>query len=111
MSTLQRRRYNRIMTLKDSVGNWSFDHTQLKNQIYSYYNHLFQTTQSSSSNIHPTSNSNASLTVDDQQKLQAPLTIAEIRQALLSFRPFKAPGPDGLHLFFPSNIGQKWGTP
>lgn len=56
MSTLHRRRKNRITSLKDSVGNWSLDQSEIQHQILTYYKNLFTTEQTQSLKIHDDSN-------------------------------------------------------
>lgn len=41
----------------------------------------------------------------DLKILDKPLLDGEVTRAIFFFKPFKAPGPDGLYPFFSKNIG------
>lgn len=44
----------------------------------------------------------------DLSSLDDPLKNHEIRNEIFSFKPYKAPGPDGLHPFFFKKYWQLW---
>lgn len=44
LTTIQRRRQNRITALKDLGGNWIFEQTKINEMVESYYQTLFITT-------------------------------------------------------------------
>lgn len=52
MSTLQRQRRNRIIDLKNSVGNWCFNPSDIHNSIQAYYQYLFTTEHTHSAYLH-----------------------------------------------------------
>ncbi|GLT46247.1 hypothetical protein SLA2020_200180 [Shorea laevis] len=101
ITALKRRSHNRILGLKDAVGNWTYDPREISNICRSYFINLF-----SSSLLHSFSNSYqmANLTLEhssvDLHHLADLPTEEEIRVAISSLKPFKAPGPDGVHPFF-----------
>lgn len=99
LTTLQRRRRNKITALKYTGGNWIFEQTHINELIQSYYKNLFTTT-------HTHSNKNClmspynSISNEDQYKLASALTKREITTTIDFFKPLKAPGPDELHPYF-----------
>ncbi|XP_016434006.1 uncharacterized protein LOC107760469 [Nicotiana tabacum] len=100
-STLNRRRRNRILSLKEESGNWLYDQGDIKTSILSFFKNLYTSSQSQAP-ISTTNYMAMTHTLSDSQrnKLDRPLEIKEIKMAIFSFKPFKAPGPDGLHPFF-----------
>lgn len=99
-STTIRRRKNKILALKDSSGNWFFEHEHITNHISSHFKNLYTSTHLQSpllspSEFHP-------LRIPDNQSSDLVKTFSEdeIYSSLMSFKPFKAPGPDGLPPFF-----------
>ncbi|GKV15349.1 hypothetical protein SLEP1_g26146 [Rubroshorea leprosula] len=101
VTTLKHRSHNKILGLKDAVGVWTYEPSEISNICRSYFLDLF-----SSSLMHSFSNSYqlANLTpnhhpIDSHHLADLP-TEVEIRLAISSFKPFKAPGPDGVHPFF-----------
>lgn len=99
ISTLQRRRRNEITTLQDSGGNWICEPSYVQSHILDYYQNLFTTSSSSSTNSHLPYPHN-SLLQADHSTLLLPLQDNEIIDAINSFRPLTAPGLDGLHPYF-----------
>ncbi|GKV05206.1 hypothetical protein SLEP1_g17240 [Rubroshorea leprosula] len=100
LSTVRHKARNRILGLKDSTGNWIFDPPALSTLIMNYFSGLFTTSHELSY-----SDSFAGIDVSPQaiplESFQGVLTKDEIWAALHSIKPFKAPGPDGVHpLFF-----------
>ncbi|XP_060182890.1 uncharacterized protein LOC132612823 [Lycium barbarum] len=100
ISTLNRRRRNRILSLKDAVGNWIQDTKGIKENITNYYQNLFSTDPTTSPLLCATNPSiRGALTHEEKEILRTPLTIKEIKQAVFSFKSYKAPGPEGMHPF------------
>lgn len=95
------KRRNKIIELKDKVGNPIIRETNIQNHILNHFKDLFVTSHSCSPNRHfiPVNNFQPSPKTRDPS-LNTPRD-NEILVALKSFKPLKAPGPDGLHpLFF-----------
>lgn len=99
LTTIQRRRRNRISALKDTCSNWFFNPTDIHNFIFRYYQNLFTFEQTHSQYLHNDTNSHL-LSTGDCYSLGTPLKNSEITQALYSFKPLKALGHDGLHPYF-----------
>lgn len=95
-----RRRRNRISSLKKKDGNWCNNDDEVKEEILSYFQNIFQTN-------HPEDSPSImngiphSITEEMNKKLTKPVTEKEIQEALFSMHPNKAAGPDGMSpLFF-----------
>lgn len=99
LSTLQRRRRNRISALKDNTDNWCFDAQQIQSSIFNYYNNLF-TIELPHSPRYSFNYTYRCLTLDDYSSLLQLLIDHEVLLAVKPFKPFKASGPDDLHPYF-----------
>lgn len=101
-STLNRRRKNRIIGLKNNNNVWLFDPVQISTFIIDHFAKIYTTDHSFSylrRALFPVPHPH--LSEIDKATLQAPCIIHEISKVVFSFSPLKAPGPDGLHpLFF-----------
>lgn len=96
-SVINRRRSNSISSLMDSVGNWIYDFSAIKDHITSHFRSIFSpsaTSPFSSLNLdHPPFSWDLSC-------LAAPLSDVEIKTAVWSIKPFKAAGIDGFQAGF-----------
>uniref|UniRef100_A0A2N9HJ77 Reverse transcriptase domain-containing protein n=1 Tax=Fagus sylvatica TaxID=28930 RepID=A0A2N9HJ77_FAGSY len=96
-STLVRRRANKIVRLRNSVGEWIIDSDLIRLHIQQGFVGLFST-----SHVHPPSGFCLPLwapRVLDQKALSltAHVDAKDVKMSLWSLKAFKAPGPDGLH--------------
>ena len=103
ISTLARRRRNKIVTLKDSVGNWVTDVEALKSMTKDFFKTLY--CEDFSPEPFPISGGFPVVEDDLWSRVYAPLTEDEIRGTLFAMGGLKAPGPDGIHALFFKN---KW---
>ena len=99
-STLVRRRANKIIRLRNSVGEWITDSNRIRLHIQQGFVELFST-----SHIHVPSGFTLpswAPRVSDTESLSigAPVSANDVKTSLWSFKPFKAPRPDGLHSGF-----------
>uniref|UniRef100_A0A2N9FQ21 Reverse transcriptase domain-containing protein n=1 Tax=Fagus sylvatica TaxID=28930 RepID=A0A2N9FQ21_FAGSY len=104
LSTICRRHRNKIWCLKDAAGNWSNSATELKNIIQSYFVQLYKTDTVCSTLVPPYQVHCNTLTNEEKSLLDIPISREEILRAFKSFKPLKAPGPDGLHPIFFQNF-------
>ena len=110
-SALIRRRRNRILCLKDSLGNWVQGERDIGELIRSGFIKLFTTSAISvpskrwSLNIWPSFLGN-----EEDSTLCANLTRLEVKEGLGSLKPLKAPSPDGIHVGFFQVYWQQVGT-
>ncbi|GLT61796.1 hypothetical protein SLA2020_344780 [Shorea laevis] len=100
LSTIKHRNHNRIHCLRSSNEEWITDPRGIANLIRNHFVHLF-----SSSLEHSFHDSFNNLRVDsssliDLSGLDGIPDDQEIRAGLFCLKPFKAPGPDGLHPAF-----------
>lgn len=90
-----RRQRSRIRNLKDEVGNEISDQEGLVDHIRKIFINLYSSEQSDCDRTHPNVNAQIHLS-------NLPSDI-EIKDALFSMKPLKAPGPDGFHPIFFQN--------
>jgi exonuclease III len=96
-STIVRRRANKIVRLRNSVGEWIIDNELIRLHIQQGFVDLFST-----SHLHPPSGFCLPLwapKISDQEALSltAHVDAIDVKRSLWSLKAFKAPGPDGLH--------------
>ena len=101
LSTLIRRSGNRIHRIQNSVGNWVEDPDGVQRIFLNGFASLYNTEQVCCP-LEPTTIPVWGNRLSDSEALHlaAPPSDAEIFFALNSMKPFKAPGPDGLHAGF-----------
>lgn len=99
MSTLIRRKQNRIESLKDEQGNWVDDKETLKNLATTFYKTLFTSDASTGGDF--LRGCFPPLSEDTRRRLEEDYSIEETCKALMEMGSLKAPGPDGYPpLFF-----------
>ncbi|OMO81305.1 reverse transcriptase [Corchorus capsularis] len=95
LSTVCRRRRNKISMLKNDDGEWVLTPASLKAMVSAYYVSLFSVDNALSlarlDVVCPV------LPTDRIQSLDNGITITEVKQALFQMKPWKAPGNDGFH--------------
>jgi hypothetical protein len=94
-----RRKRNFIKKLKDETDNWVEGTKNLKPLITGYFTQLFT---SEVQDTDPTALQKIQPKVDDEmnERLLAPFTAEDVKNAMFSIGDLKAPGPDGLHAIF-----------
>jgi ribonuclease HI len=107
LSTICRRQQNKIWCLKDTNGEWSSSKLELSNIIRSHFLRLYTTGMTYSSRAPSFQMNCLNLSIEEKSTLDRPLCTTEIKNAIFSFKPQKAPGPDGLHPIF---FQQFWST-
>ena len=96
-STIVRRRANKIVRLRNSVGEWIIDNELIRLHIQQGFVDLFST-----SHLHPPSGfclPSWAPSVSNQEavSLTAHVDVNDVKISLWSLKAFKAPGPNGLH--------------
>lgn len=97
--TINRRRRNRINMLKNDEGQWIEDVYQLQILVKDYFSKLFVAYYQWKEWKH-TKVSFPALNDANIQKLKEPLSDEEIKRAVFSMKPWKAPNPDGFLMLF-----------
>ena len=101
ISTVVRRHRNKIRCIKDAVGNWLTDDTEVKEHIRNRFMNLYTTDLSWSTKSSVVPNFSCCFFSDEiRDRIGSGVTVEEIRASLWALKPFKAPGPDGLHAGF-----------
>lgn len=96
LKTVTRRRKNKILMLQDEQEQWiDDDDDKIKHMVNDYYKNLFSScdswsTWSQTQNLFPR------LNLNDIQRMDAPISNEEIKEALFEMKPWKASGSDGL---------------
>ncbi|GKV40167.1 hypothetical protein SLEP1_g47835 [Rubroshorea leprosula] len=101
VSTIKRRSHNRILGLKDLNGNWCFDAKDINSLITSHFRNLYNSShvQSFDDSYMDILNGPSILSSSWHHLSNIP-SQREVWTALNTMQPFKAPGPDGLHVGF-----------
>ena len=97
VSTLVRRKRNQILSIKDACGEWIIEESAVKEYIKNGFAGIYSTSLVSVPITHNTSYQwQPRLSEEEKQSISGGVTEEEIKVALWSLKPFKAPGPDGL---------------
>lgn len=96
ISASNRRRRNKITYFKEDASKWLNDQHLIMSYVSNYFNNTFTTshliTDWNNIKINPYGHYKYDLTT-----LEKPLLESDITRAIFSFKPFKAPEPDGCH--------------
>lgn len=98
MSTIVRRRRNRISCIINDVDKWIQNAAEVIDFIRKGFIHLFTSSLASASlNPIPPSQWQATLIEEERDILSLPVTNVEIKEGLWSMKAYKALGPNRLH--------------
>ena len=101
VSTVMRRHRNKIRCIKDTVGNWLTEENKIKEYIRNGFKSFYTMELTLSARTSDVSTFSCYfLTLEDRAKIDCKVTVEEIGSRLWALKPFKAPGPDGLHARF-----------
>ncbi|MBA0556602.1 hypothetical protein Golob_026685 [Gossypium lobatum] len=95
---IQRRKYNSIMTLRNSDGDWIFEPETLKVEAVTFFQKLYSEAPGSMGNL-PMSGF-PQFEKMDVDFLSRPISDEKIKNALFDMAPLKAPENDGHHALF-----------
>jgi ribonuclease HI len=96
-STIIRRRFNKILRLKNSVGDWLENSDVIRDHIQSGFIDLFSTSHTASIPCLGPVPFAPRVSEEESIALETPCSPSEVKLSLWAMKPFKAPGPDGLH--------------
>ena len=101
VSTLVRRKRNQILTIKDLTGEWIHEENGIREFIRQGFEGVYTSSLLSSSQLNPlVSQWQAKLSKQKKMSISGVALEEEIKSTLWSLKPFKAPGPNGLHVGF-----------
>lgn len=98
-STIIRRKKNKIIALKDNDDCWVTDPGELKQLARDFYSNLFSHNTQIDTEASPCL-LGSHLQEEDIIDVERPVSDGEIKEAMFSMGPLKAPGVDGLHAIF-----------
>lgn len=99
----ERKKQNTISGLLNSQGILVEEETELADVVSEYFSHLFSSSHPSENDIKEVTDGNLPhLSEEDVKMLLEPYTLGEVKKALFSMHPNKAPGLDG----FPASFFQ-----
>ncbi|XVE49462.1 hypothetical protein DITRI_Ditri01bG0084300 [Diplodiscus trichospermus] len=93
-----RKRKNSVQKLKDTTGEWIMWNEGLGEHIKNYFAELFNSCSSGGEEIFQAVQTCISPTQNNE--LVSEFTLEEVKEALFSMHPDKAPGPDGMNPAF-----------
>ena len=101
LSTIIRRKRNKIEALLDDAGNWVTDSEAVKDMVSNFWSRLFQEEPEEEGIPEPLlSNYFPDIPDGEKEKLARPFSACEVIMALKDMQPYKAPGPDGFQPIF-----------
>ena len=101
MSTLARRKQNHIALVKDERGEWITNDREVTKYFRRGFISLYSTSHEAATRIpHQSVQWHGRLSKEVNCSFSTMVSIKEIKGALWSMKPYKAPGPDGLHTGF-----------
>ena len=96
-STIIRRRFNKILRLKNSVGEWLENSDIIRDHIQSAFIDLFSSSHTASIPCLGPVPFAPRVSDEESLALESPCSPSQVKLSLWAMKPFKAPGPDGLH--------------
>lgn len=101
ISTLVRRKRNRITIVKNNMGDWLYEERDVMEYIRKGFKDHFSSSMICSERYPPIASQwQVTLSKEECEALNHEVTEEEIKGALWLMKPFKAPGLDGLHAGF-----------
>ncbi len=100
ISTIGKWHHNKILCLKNQNGEWSNSPAEMKQIVQSHFVGLYTTGFESSARAIPWPEVHNTFPQDFCSTLMQEVSPAEIKNAIMSFKPFKSPGPNGLYPVF-----------
>lgn len=99
LKAVNRKKRNRILMLRNSERRWMENEAEIKDHVTNFFMELF--TDNEATDSFPTMRYQFKALDDGVvRKLDAMVTDDEITQAIVSMKPWKAPGPDGFQAGF-----------
>lgn len=102
---MQRRKNNRISTIRDSLGDWLFDPKVVELEAFNFFQKLYRENPGPMGSLPPSRFPKLAST--DSDFLGRMVTDEEIKRAMFDITPLKAPGSDSFHVIF---FQKQWDT-
>ncbi|PNX94787.1 hypothetical protein L195_g017967 [Trifolium pratense] len=102
VKTINRRRKNKIMMLKNDQNEWVEEEENLKGMVNRYYQNLFARNDDDIQ-WQQTRYSYPNLCESEYDQLKENISCVEVKNAIFDMSPWKAPGPDGFPAGFYQN--------
>ena len=101
-STLANRSFKSINKIKDSKGNLTKNPKIISEMIVSHFQNILINLEGSNKLAQDKMLENIPtvITREDNNNLNKPISMEEVKLALFSMHPDKSPGPDGFQAFF-----------
>lgn len=101
VNTVVRRQRNKIRCLKDGIGEWIVEEEAVKEHILNGFKRLYSMGLEMSHSYSPVSEFSGSFLFEEEKNwMGREVSDEDVRNGLWALKPFKAPGPDGLHASF-----------
>ena len=99
--TVVRRQRNKIRCIMDRTGEWIYDEAKIKDHIQDGFSKLYTSKMCMVSIESLVANFSCYMLFEEESRwMGREVDDEEIKTALWSLKPFKAPGPDGIHAGF-----------
>ena len=101
VNTIVRRQRNKIRCLKDGMGEWIVEEEAVNEHILNRFRKLYSMELEMSYRVSPVSKFSGSfLSEEDRNWMEREVSIEDVKVGLRVLKPFRAPGPNGLHAGF-----------
>lgn len=100
LSTVIRRKQNRIETLQDGNGVWVTDGEEIKAMVLEFWSNMFREENSNGPQQKLLNDYFPRLSGEEWNAFNRPFANCEVKAALMDMKPYKAPGPDGFQPIF-----------
>lgn len=100
LSTVIRRKRNRIVMLKNADGDWITEPLAVKQMVVQYWEQLFTEEEPNALIANFVPGCFPAIPTEDWATLTRPYARCKVRAAIMSMKPYKAPGPDGFQPVF-----------
>jgi len=100
LSTIIRRRVNRIEALQNKEGTWFSDEASIKDLVRNFFTDLYTDESSMYSPYIIPADKFPRLDTEDMASLSTPFSGEDVKKAMFAMAACKAPGPDGYQALF-----------